>query len=269
MRAPSGRRLVLTLAVLAAWVVVTIFLGEAFTPADVALDEMVVSGIAWHIVLAAAMLLAVARVTKWPGLGFRAPRGRVLRATWVPLLVSALFLIGAVLVGLPPGPMVLIVLVNTCFVGLSEELMFRGFLYSALRPVMRIWPAILLTSVAFGSVHVLNVFLTGALGPSLIQALTASISGLLFIAIRLRTGSIWPAIVVHALWDWALFVLIRSQTAYLARLPPDQVPTAAEGAGAVLAPLILVLPNLLFALWLLRRAGREPLPGDVPARAAA
>ncbi|CRI66277.1 hypothetical protein THIOKS12720003 [Thiocapsa sp. KS1] len=61
-----------------------------------------------------------------------------------------------------------------------------------------IWPAILVTSLLFGGIHSLNVFTTGHLLTSVIQSGAALLSGLLFIAIRLRTGSLWPAIITHS-----------------------------------------------------------------------
>ncbi len=102
------------------------------------------------------------------------------------------------------------VLFNTSLVGLSEELMFRGVLLQALRQTVSIWPAVALTTLAFGAVHSLNVFITGDLGAALIQSTAAALSGLFFIAPRLRTGSLWPSIAVHGLWDGAAFLVALS-----------------------------------------------------------
>jgi hypothetical protein len=122
-------------------------------------------------------------------------------------------------------------------------------LLQALRATLPIWPAIWITSLLFGAVHALNVFVTGELAPALLQALTAMMSGLLFIAIRLRTGSLVPAIVVHGLWDFGLF-------ATLAASSPTAQPGEASAAMNPLAPTLLVLPNFLYGLWLLRGIGR-------------
>ncbi len=98
-------------------------------------------------------------------------------------------------------------------VGFSEEVMFRGFLLSALRGVMGVWPAVILSSVLFGAVHVTNGFITGAWGPAVVQASMAAMSGLAFAALRVRTGSLWPGIVLHGLWDAGLFFMSLSATA--------------------------------------------------------
>ena len=88
-------------------------------------------------------------------------------------------------------------------------------------------------------------------------ALAAATSELVFIAIRLRTGSLWMAIIYHALWDWALFM------AGSTRVETDRVADVAAASGtALFLPFVVVLPNALYALWLLRRAGRQLPPGD-------
>ena len=163
----------------------------------------------------------------------------------------------AVLSGLPPVPVVVMILLNTLLVGFSEEVMFRGIFYSALRDRVSIWPSILWTSVAFGAVHVLNGFVTGDFGTATVQAFAAAASGLVFIAIRLRTGSLWVAIAYHALWDWILFIGIAGAEGAV----PEQV-NATPSIATMLLPFTLVLPNALYALWLLRGVGRSLPLGD-------
>jgi membrane protease YdiL (CAAX protease family) len=84
---------------------------------------------------------------------------------------------------------------------------------------------------------------------SVIQSGAALLSGLLFIAIRLRTGSLWPAIIVHGLWDFGTFTLGAAGGQMAGR---EAAPTGIQ----MLLPLLLVLPNALYALWLLRHVGR-------------
>jgi len=100
-----------------------------------------------------------------------------------------------------------------------------------------------------GGIHSLNVFTTGHLLTSVIQSGAALLSGLLFIAIRLRTGSLWPAIITHGLWDFGTFTL---GAAGGEPADPQMAPTTVQ----MLFPLLLVLPNALYALWLLRHVGR-------------
>jgi membrane protease YdiL (CAAX protease family) len=145
----------------------------------------------------------------------------------------------------PPASTLLFVIMNTMLVGLSEEWMFRGVLFQGLRSRLALWPAILLTSALFGAVHVVNVVTTGQLGEAIAQAAAAFMSGMVLIALLIRTGSIWVPIVYHALWDFGTFVISAGGAA---NGPPIDV---AQGWNWTI-PMLMVLPNFLFALFLLR-----------------
>jgi len=84
--------------------------------------------------------------------------------------------------------------------------MFRGILFQGLLSSFNIWPAILLTSLLFGSVHLSNVFITGDFVDAMIQVLQATLGGIWFLALRLRTRSVYPAMLMHGLWDFAIFL---------------------------------------------------------------
>ena len=258
---PAGpSRIGWALATLAAWTVITFGGALLLRPAERGLDEIVTQGVLWQVVLAAAMLFVVSIWRGWSDLGLNAPERGTLRLLWFPLLLVALQMLLALLLGLPSVGVGALILLNTACVGVSEEVMFRGVLYRAFRQRMKIWPAILLTSVLFGAVHVLNGVITGAFADALRQALVASCSGLLLMAIFLRTGSLWTAIVWHALWDAATFLVALGGTG-------AATPVAAEiaepnGLAQTLIPLALVLPGLLYALWLLRHVHRAPPAGD-------
>ena len=135
--------------------------------------------------------------------------------------------------------------------------MFRGVLLQSLRRTVSIWVAVALTTLAFGAIHLLNVFMTGELRAAAIQAVAAALSGLLFIALRLRTGSLWPCIVVHGLWDFALFSLAASRSGES---------QGGDGGGPItlmtFVPILLVLPNALYGLWLMRRIGTTHAHAD-------
>ena len=245
-----SRRLLLALGAFVIWTLITLVGGRLRNGGEAELMAAVTQGINPVFVLAAGFLLAIALWQGWRDLGLeRAPALRSLPLLWLPYLYILGALALAATQGPPPLTLLLLLLVNTFFVGLSEELMFRGVLLQALRGSMAIWPAVLLTSLLFGGVHSLNVFVTGDLAAALLQSSAAFLSGLLFTAIRLRTGSLWPAVVTHGLWDFANFVLIA---AFGVTASAKTAPTAVEG----LLPALLVLPNALYGLWLMRHLGR-------------
>lgn len=242
------------LLIFAAWIAITIAAAPQLGPGDT-LADLVTHGLARQVVLAAIFVLAAAWLVRWPDLGLGAPRWSSLGLLWFPGLYVGLMLAVAGFGALPPGAVLAMLFVNTLFVGLSEETMFRGVLLSGLRTRIGLRPAVAISTVVFGVVHVLNVFLTGDLVLAVAQAFAAMASGLLLAAIRIRTGSLWPAVGYHTVWNFATFL------AFLAHVPARDgpaVPGTADGAipemplWAPVLPVVFILPIGLYGLYLLR-----------------
>lgn len=171
---------------------------------------------------------------------------------WLPLLIILGFFSLSLFQGLPSLQAIVFVGINTLLVGISEELAFRGILFSGARTALRPIGAIVLTSIIFGAVHVFNGITTGDWAAAAVQATAAAMSGLLFIAILIRTGSIIPAMIIHWLWDFGIFVLGNHGGPQAATADTGDL-----GLMKVLGPGIFALPNFLFALWLLRGVGSK------------
>jgi membrane protease YdiL (CAAX protease family) len=243
----DGRRLTISLLTLVAWTLVTLFgmrwAGDG-TPRP--LLDSITHGISWNLAMAVAVLAIVTVAMRWRDLKFVAPRPPgSLRILWFPALYLILFAAMPAVLGLPPASTLAFVIANTLLVGLSEEWMFRGVLFQGLRSRLALWPAILLTSALFGAVHVLNVVTTGQFVEAVVQAVAAFMSGMLLIALLIRTGSIWVPIVYHSLWDFGTFVVSAGSAA---RGTPIDVTQGWYWA----IPILMVLPNFLYALYLLR-----------------
>ena len=168
-----------------------------------------------------------------------------LRVLWFPALYLLFFALLPAVLGLPPAGTLLFIALNTALIGLSEEWMFRGVLFQGLRSRLAMWPAILLTSLLFGTVHVLNVITTGQLAEAVVQAVAAFMSGMVLLALLIRTP-----IVYHALWDFGTFV--TSATSPKTGGPAD----FAQGWTWTL-PILIVLPNFLYGLFLLRKVRND------------
>lgn len=241
---------------LVAWLVATLLVGRWLRQGEIAsvadLIAMLSQGIAWNVVLGLAVVAFATRLFGWSDLGFQRPGLRLsLRLMWFPILLLIPIFALAFALGLPPASSIAFLAVNTVLVAVSEEWMFRGILFRALTGRHRIWPAVLLTSFVFGSVHVLNGFTYGDLSQSSAQAVAAMMTGLLLCAFVVRTGSIWPAIVFHSIWNFGL--LLATYEAAQQPLPETQL-----SIGAYFLPLVIVLPNLLCALFLLRKVRNLP-----------
>lgn len=246
----KSKRIYISLIIYAAWISVTLFGARLISDGETSLNELVSSGIGWQFAVALGLLLAAILAFKWNDLQFTKPHSLV-RVMWFPTIYLVVFAASFVFVKLPPLSIVMFVAINTLMIGASEEIMFRGVLFRAFDKAMSIWLAIILTSVLFGAVHTLNVFITGELGPAVLQSIAAMMSGLVFMAIVIRTGSIWPAIIYHFLWDCLIFLLTSNVSV---ANPADE-----PGVLAIFAPILLNLPNLIFSLILLRNVGKEPL----------
>lgn len=245
-----NKRLILSLIVFVFWVGITVIGGRIQSHGDGTLDDIVTHGLGWQFVAASMFLLTVVLWQRWNDVGLQRPNsGRSLWLAWLPMVYIVLALALALVVHLPPLSVLGWVLLNTAFVGFSEELMFRGVLFQAFRHSRSIWPAVLLSSFLFGAVHSLNVFMTGNLQFALIQSGAAFLSGLIFIALRLRTGSLWPSIVVHALWDFAVFTLAVASK--------DGTSDHTNLTGIkMFFPILFVLPNAVYGLWLIRHISK-------------
>jgi len=79
--------------------------------------------------------------------------------------------------------------------GFCEEVMFRGYLMTRLRLLFKTksWiPSILISSMAFGLCHTYQ---------GLSGFIVITVYGAMFALLYIRTGSIWPGIIAHALQD--------------------------------------------------------------------
>jgi membrane protease YdiL (CAAX protease family) len=97
-------------------------------------------------------------------------------------------------------PTLILAFASVVLAGVVEETAFRGILLTRLLP-RGLWTAVLLSSALFGLLHVANLFLGSPWQTVLLQVTFAAMAGTGYAAMRLRTGSLWPPIVLHALFD--------------------------------------------------------------------
>ncbi|MGL6198905.1 MAG: CPBP family intramembrane glutamic endopeptidase [Lachnospiraceae bacterium] len=92
------------------------------------------------------------------------------------------------------------VLIRALFVGIMEELIFRGFLYRAIEEKSNTKKAIILSSIIFGLYHLVNV---GSMPIQyvLLQVVYAMAIGIVFAIVFFATESLVLCIITHALVD--------------------------------------------------------------------
>ncbi|WP_406451184.1 CPBP family intramembrane metalloprotease [Streptomyces sp. NBC_00876] len=202
------------------------------------------------IPIGASIVFAAAVVT-WLGwwgevLRYRAPVRRWVR--WVPISMIAVALIALNYGHLADQSISLVacLLLLGLFVGVGEELMFRGIgVHVFRRAGFTEGKVALYSSLVFGLVHVTNAFGQGA--QAIVQALVVSTSGYFFYLCLRVGGVILLPMLVHGLWD----------TSLISNLVGDQ-PQAALGMV-----LIILLQVVLIIVLLVKRPPIET--GAAPA----
>ena len=170
--------------------------------------------LASDIILAAIGAIIISGKKWWTSIGFR--RARSGWHFWfflVPLLpvfenISA----GVNVTSLYDAALFFILAI---MVGFFEETFFRGLM---LRPIALLgkWRAAIITAVVFGLMHSLNLLSGFNPGVVLVQMSYASAIGFTYAALVLRTGMIWPLMLLHFLTDFTGFMalgeLMQAQT---------------------------------------------------------
>ncbi|SEN27336.1 CAAX protease self-immunity [Loktanella fryxellensis] len=144
-------------------------------------------------------------------------------------------------------------------IGLFEEGLFRGVLLHGLRSRISTGWAIVASSVLFGLFHVVNAFVGQDIGLTIIQIASSTGLGLLFGALTVQAGSVWPAVILHALWNG---FALSAQMAF--RLSPgsDAMAPPTPGLAALVLPALLaVAAYVVHRRWTRRMttAGTRPV----------
>lgn len=121
-------------------------------------------------------------------------------------------------------------------VGFLEELIFRGFLFEAMRKD-GLKAAVIVSSLTFGIGHIVNLFNgSGAeLLPNLCQVFYAVAAGFVFVILFYKTGSLLPCIATHS--------VLNALSAFAVPL--------GSGQQIFMAAVLCMIP-VLYALYLLK-----------------
>jgi hypothetical protein len=216
----------------------------------------VVDGLPWHAVWLGAEALSP-RTLGWAVVVGAAaivlPALALLSAGWL----DAVPVPGSPADALRYGAVMVVVLVPAAA---WEELLFRGYLLRVLHDALGAWPAVLITSMAFGAAHAANLPSVQPLAVALV-----TLAGIFLGWIVLARRSVYAAIAAHVAWNAMLVAVLHSEVsgAVLGAAPAYRVvdsgpdwatggPWGPEGGVAAGAGLLAAL-----LITLSRRGSRE------------
>ena len=150
-----------------------------------------------------------------------------------------------------------VVALSQLTIGMVEETVYRGLV---LYTFVRLWAntrwglvaSVLLSALFFGASHMVWVAFGKPVLQSTLLSLSAFESGVFYGAIVLASGSIWPAVILHGLVNAAVNVNLIGF--------PNYQETGKPGIRMVL----LELPVVLFAIYLLYQIPSSPVIPDIP-----
>lgn len=146
------------------------------------------------------------RDVKWAALGFVVFYGLLVVVTAILSLLIPSFNAGAPQdVGFnvlsTPLDQIIALVALVIIPPLGEETLIRGYLYSGLRSRLRFWPALLITSLLFGAVH-LSTGVSGALWAAGVDTFVLSV---VLVYLRERSGALYAPIMMHGLNNLVAF----------------------------------------------------------------
>lgn len=146
-------------------------------------------------------------------------KGKIKTALKISLILIIYFIIDFTILFLidktKPGKLTsdnFILILSICLMaGFAEETVFRGVGVSYLMRQLRnnkhrIILVVIITSAVFGLTHLTNLSIGTNGGYILFQTISAALFGVFFCALFLRSGIIWPCILLHFLNDFLSFL---------------------------------------------------------------
>ena len=207
--------------------------------------ESLVQIAAADLILSLIGIFLLARLGWWRNAGYTAG----IRLAQVPLLIlpcaiALLSLAQGVQVTAPVTILGFAAL--TLLIGFTEETWFRGLIFNTLLPAGTI-RAVIISSFLFAAPHLLNA-IGGVWDPvfTIVDAVAAFGLGITFAALRLRTGSIWPLVGLHALFDFTALISVGG------------IEIPAQSPGVLVSSVFIGLVFVVYGLYLLKN---EITPG--------
>lgn len=168
------------------------------------------------------------------------------------------------------NPMEILSLAILCFlIGLFEELLCRGWLQNEFierfgNNRKGVLYSIFVSGLIFGIMHISNALTGQSLFETLIQVIAATITGISLGAVYYKTKNIWSVIILHAFWDFSIFLgEVNVGTSCITLSGSVEKVTPILGIFVVFVALIASIPEIGNALRLLgKKAINDELPQE-------
>lgn len=155
------------------------------------------------------------------------------------------------------GESILVNLITAIWAGANEEIVSRGLPISYITYHYRKakhFPLIVgITGLVFGLSHYQNLFAGGTFFGTTSQVLNAAALGMIYAAVFIRTGSLWPGIIAHFLNDFLIFMMNGA----------DSVEASGVNSGTFnLEQFIIIVPVIIYtatAFFLIRKKKRAEI----------
>lgn len=98
------------------------------------------------------------------------------------------------------------IILATLFVGIAEEIMFRGIVLHSFLEGNKIFKPMIISAILFSLLHSVNIFAGVSITSMIMQLILTFIFGLFAAAVAIKLNNLIPLILYHFLWDMSLFV---------------------------------------------------------------
>ena len=200
----------------------------------------------------------VALLIWWKPVGFSRHEKGSLKFILPPLLYSTILILFALtqrgdatgFLGTKGIQQLLLVILAVLMVGYTEELMFRGILfYGSVARFRELWGAIISAAI-FGAFHFINLMAGQGMAYTTAQVVHAGFDGFMYATLRLITGSLWPVMLLHGLWDLGV---AGGQAALQTSSSGGAQSIAQVQAGGISVSPMQILPGLLYGIFVFWR----------------
>ncbi|SFE94535.1 CPBP family intramembrane glutamic endopeptidase [Peptostreptococcus sp. D1] len=163
-----------------------------------------------YFILVPFSILAYLKYKK--DLGDHVPKYKLFLLIFIPVISIGMF---TVIHKFELSIVFLLPLVDAFFVGISEELVYRGIIFTNAAKEKGVFKGILISALFFSILHSINIIGGISISSMLTQLVSTFIAGVFFASVYNYTKNIMLLIVMHAFWDYVLFTNISEAFSFV------------------------------------------------------